>query len=65
MASVPQLGLLLVGVLAGAVLLYLHWGVYAAVRHRGLHRPAALAATAWAAGSLFLAVVTLRLLELV
>ncbi|WP_247005756.1 hypothetical protein [Halorientalis litorea] len=59
--SVPGLGLWLVGVLAGVVLLYLVWGVYHAVRYRGLHRPAALAAAAWMVGMLVVAVVSLRL----
>lgn len=62
--SIPGLGLWLVGVLVGVVLSYLVWGVYHAVRYRGLHRPAALAAAAWTVGMLVVALVSLRLLDL-
>ncbi|MFD1588038.1 hypothetical protein ACFR9U_13710 [Halorientalis brevis] len=58
-------GTLLVGLLAGAVLVYLCWGFYHAARYRGLHRPAALAVAAWVAGLLFVLGIVFRLLEIV
>jgi hypothetical protein len=54
-------GLWLAGLLGTAVLAYFFWGVYHSSRYKGLHRPAALAVTAWMVG---LAVVVLIALQL-
>ena len=59
----PGMGATLLGLLAGAVLAYLCWGFYHTSRHRGLHRPAAIAVAAWVAGTMFVLGVVLRLLE--
>lgn len=58
-------GTILLGLLALAVLVYCCWGFYHAARHRGLHKPAALAVAAWTAGILFVLVIVLKLLEIV
>jgi len=54
-------GLWLAGLLGTIVLAYLFWGVYHSSRYKGLHRPAALAVTAWMVGLAVVALVTLRL----
>lgn len=59
--AVPQT--VLVGVLVSVVGLYLVWGVYHSARYRGFHPPAAIATAAWLVGALVVAIVTLRLLE--
>lgn len=67
-ASVPipgGAGLVLAALLGTIVLAYLFWGVYHSSRYKGLHRPAALAVTAWTVGMAVVALVVLRLVGVV
>ena len=54
-------GLWLAGLLGTIVLSYLFWGVYHSSRYKGLHRPAALAVTAWMVGLAVVVLITLQL----
>lgn len=54
-------GLWLAGLLGTAVFAYFFWGVYHSSRYKGLHRPAALAVTAWMVGLSVVVLVALRL----
>jgi len=58
-------GLLLAGLLGTIVLAYFFWGVYHSSRYKGLHRPAALAVTAWMIGMAVVGLVVLRLVGVV
>jgi hypothetical protein len=63
-ASVPipgGAGLLLAALLGTIVFAYFFWGVYHSSRYKGLHRPAALAVTAWMVGMAVVGLVVLRL----
>lgn len=54
-------GLWLTGLLGTIVFAYFFWGVYHSSRYKGLHRPAALAVTAWMVGLAVVALVALQL----
>jgi len=65
-ATIPGGALVVVGGLFGfAIVVFILWGVYSAMRHRGLHKPAALAATSWAVGMLVLGIISAKLLGIV
>lgn len=54
-------GLWLAGILGTTVLAYFLWGVYHSSRYKGLHRPAALAVTAWMVGLTVVVLIALQL----